>query len=111
MIVATIGYEGAGDFMMDSDGRLSRVPEQRVSPFAFPGVQIVHPRLFDNSPKGAFSTNILWDRAIAKGRMFGIRLDGTWMHIGTAEALTESEAFLAGALPATEMERELRMGT
>jgi MurNAc alpha-1-phosphate uridylyltransferase len=110
-LVATIGYEGAGDFMMDSDGRLSRVPEQRVSPFAFPGIQIVHPRLFDNSPKGAFSTNILWDRAIAKGRMFGIRLDGTWMHIGTAEALTESEAFLAGALPATEMERELRMST
>lgn len=109
-LVATIGYEGAGDFMMDSDGRLSRVPEQRISPFAFPGVQIVHPRLFDSAPKGAFSTNIVWDRAIAKGRLFGIRLDGTWMHIGTAEALHDSEAFLASVLPSIEMTRELRLG-
>jgi MurNAc alpha-1-phosphate uridylyltransferase len=70
----------------------------------------VHPRLFDNAPKGAFSTNIVWDRAIAKGRLFGIRLDGTWMHIGTADALHESEAFLAGALPPTELIRELRHG-
>ncbi len=107
-LVSTIGYEGAGDFMMDADGRLSRVPEQRVSPFAFPGVQIVHPRLFDSAPKGAFSTNIVWDRAIAKGRLFGIRLDGTWMHIGTAEALHEAEAFLAGVLPSAELVRELR---
>ena len=102
-LVATIGYEGAGDFMMDSDGLLARVPEQRVSPFAFPGVQIVHPRLFDNAPKGAFSTNLVWDRAIAKGRLFGVRLDGTWMHIGTAEALRESEAFLAGVSPQIEL--------
>jgi len=105
---ATIGYEGVGDFMMDSDGRLARVPESRVSPFAFPGVQIVHPRLFDNPPKGPFSTNVLWDRSIAKGRLFGIRLDGTWMHIGTAAALAEAEAFLAdrsGDL------RELNFGT
>lgn len=93
-LVATIGYEGAGDFMMDADGRLQRVPESRVSPFAFPGVQIVSPRLFENPPKGAFSTNVVWDRAIAKGRLFGIRLDGIWMHIGTADALAESEALL-----------------
>jgi MurNAc alpha-1-phosphate uridylyltransferase len=98
-LVTTIGYEGAGDFMMDADGRLSRVPESRVSPFAFPGVQIVHPRLFDNAPKSAFSTNLVWDRAIEKNRLFGIRLDGTWMHIGTAEALHESEAFLADEIP------------
>lgn len=98
-LVSTIGYEGVGDFVMDADGRLARVPEARVSPFAFPGVQIVHPRLFSNPPKGAFSTNVVWDRAIAKGRLFGIRLEGTWMHIGTVEALEESEAFLADSLP------------
>jgi MurNAc alpha-1-phosphate uridylyltransferase len=98
-LARTIGYEGAGDFMMDADGRLARVPEQHVSPFAYPGVQIVHPRLFDNPPKGAFSTNIVWDRAIEKGRLFGIRLDGTWMHIGTVDALHESEALLADLPP------------
>ena len=75
-MVTSMGYEGTGDFMMDSDGRLSRVPPGRVSPFAYPGVQIVHPRLFDNAPSGGFSTNILWDRAIEKERLFGVRLDG-----------------------------------
>lgn len=99
-MVTTIGYEGIGDFMMDAEGHLSRVPEGRVSPFAFPGVQLVHPRLFANPPKGAFSTNVMWDRAIAKGRLFGIRLDGQWMHIGTAEALTEAEAVFADLKPA-----------
>jgi MurNAc alpha-1-phosphate uridylyltransferase len=98
-LVSTIGYEGVGDFVMDADGRLGRVPEARVSPFAFPGVQLVHPRLFADAPKGAFSTNLVWDRAIAKERLFGIRLEGTWMHIGTVEALEESEAFLADSLP------------
>lgn len=108
---ATIGYEGIGDFMMDPDGRLSRVPESRVSPFAFPGVQIVHPRLFDNPPRGAFSTNVLWDRAIKKGRLFGMRLEGTWMHIGTAEALAEAEGFISGKSTANDLIRERNFGT
>ena len=31
-LVNAIGYEGPGDFLLDADGRLSRVPEQRLSP-------------------------------------------------------------------------------
>jgi MurNAc alpha-1-phosphate uridylyltransferase len=85
--------------MMDAEGRLSRVPERRMSPFAFPGVQIVHPRLFADAPKGAFSTNLMWDRAIEKGRLYGIRLDGVWMHVGTPEALAEAESALADLHP------------
>lgn len=85
---------------MDSDGRLSRVPEQRLSPFAFPGVQIVHPRFFDGCGAGDFSINPLWDRAIASGKLFGMRLDGVWMHVGTPDALTQAEEFLADTLPA-----------
>ncbi len=99
-MVTSMGYEGIGDFMMDSSGRLSRVPQGRVSPFAFPGVQIVHPRLFDNAPSGGFSTNILWDRAIEKERLFGIRLDGVWIHVGTPQAVAEAEEFLADLAPA-----------
>ena len=95
-----IGYEGPGDFLMDSEGRLSRLPEQRLSPFAYPGVQIVHPRLFIGAKPGAFSINPLWDRAIEEGRLYGMRLDGLWMHVGTPEALAQSEAYLADLLPA-----------
>ena len=34
-------------------------------------------------PQGAFSTNLMWDRAIAEGRLFGTVLDGVWIHVGT----------------------------
>ena len=94
-MVTAIGYEGSGDFNMDPDGHLTRVDEQRLSPFAYPGVQIVHPRLFDNAPSGVFSTNRVWDIAIAAQRLYGIRLDGVWIHVGTPEAVDEANAFLA----------------
>ena len=94
-MTTALGFEGPGDFNMDGDGRLSRVDEGRLSPFAYPGVQIVHPRLFDNAPSGGFSTNRVWDMAIAKGRLFGVRLDGVWIHVGTPEAVKAAEDFLA----------------
>jgi MurNAc alpha-1-phosphate uridylyltransferase len=99
-LIHSMGYEGVGDFLMDSMGHLSRVPPGRVSPFAYPGVQIVHPRLFDNRPEGGFSTNVLWDRAIENERLFGIRLDGVWIHVGTPQAVAEAEEYLSELAPA-----------
>ena len=98
--VTAVCYEGRGDFMMDAEGHLARVPEQRVAPFVWIGVQILHPRMFDGAPKRKFSINPLWDRAIEKGRLYGIRLDGVWMHIDRPEAVKESEDFLADQAPA-----------
>ena len=60
----------------------------------FTGVSIAHPRLFEGAPAGRFSLNVLWDRAIERGRLFGTRLDGTWMHVGTPEALDEAEKWI-----------------
>lgn len=99
-LMNSMGYEGRGDFMMDSLGHLTRVPPGRVSPFAYPGVQIVHPRLFDNPPEGGFSTNVLWDRAIEKERLYGVRMDGVWIHVGTPQAVAEAEEFLSDLAPA-----------
>jgi N-acetyl-alpha-D-muramate 1-phosphate uridylyltransferase len=98
-LINSMGYEGIGDFLMDSMGHLNRVPPGRVSPFAYPGVQIVHPRLFEDTPDGVFSTNILWDRAIEAERLFGLRLEGTWIHVGTPQAVADAEAFLADLAP------------
>ena len=94
-LVTAMGYEGRGDFMMDPEGRLTRVPDGKLSPFAYPGACIVHPRLFDGAPQGAFPLLMLWEQAIERGRLFGMRLDGVWMHVGTPEALHEAEEFLA----------------
>lgn len=88
---SSLGYDGHGDFTMDAEGRLRRRQENREAPFVFSGVSIAHPRLFADAPSGAFSLNTLWDRAIARDRLFGVRLEGVWMHIGTPEALEEAE--------------------
>ena len=93
----SVGYEGRGDFVMSPDGLLRRRPERELAPFVFTGVSIAHPRLFANAPDGAFSLNKLWDEAIAKGRLYGIRLDGIWMHIGTPAALSEAQQLLGGS--------------
>lgn len=94
-MVTALGFEGTGDFNMDSEGHLTRVPPRRVSPFAYPGVQIVHPRLFGHATEPSFSMNRLWDVAIENRRLYGIRLDGTWIHVGTPDAVREANEFLS----------------
>jgi N-acetyl-alpha-D-muramate 1-phosphate uridylyltransferase len=93
----SLGYEGTGDFALKPDGHLVRARDGGHSDdlYAYPGVQIVHPRLFDCAPVGAFSTNLMWDRAIAKNRLLGIVLDGVWIHVGTPEARENAQAYLA----------------
>jgi MurNAc alpha-1-phosphate uridylyltransferase len=88
------GYAGAGDFHLDPEGRLTRRAPEGVAPFVYAGVQIVKPALFAEDTPDAFSTNLIWDRAQARGRLFGLRHDGLWFHIGTPEALAETEAHL-----------------
>lgn len=89
------GYAGRGDFLMDGLGRLTRRPEVELAPFVWAGVQILHPRVLQNAPEGAFSTNIFWNRMIEEGRLYGIRLDGTWMHVGSPSGLKEAEQLLS----------------
>lgn len=88
------GYDGAGDFFLDSHGRAVRRRETQISPTLFAGVQILHPRLFNGAPAGKFSLNRLYDKAEAAGRLYGIVHDGAWYHIGTPEALFEAEGRL-----------------
>lgn len=89
-----IGYEGAGDFLLDPMGQARRRGEREIAPYVFAGVEIVHRRLFDDAPAGAFSINRLWDGAIEHGRLGGLVHDGEWYHIGTPEGLAMAEAGL-----------------
>ena len=90
------GYDGAGDFAIEPASRLVRRKAGRA-PYVFTGVQLLHPRLFDGAPGGAFSLNVLYDRAEAAGRLFGIAHDGAWYHVGTPAALAEAEALIYAA--------------
>ncbi|MEC7162178.1 MAG: nucleotidyltransferase family protein, partial [Pseudomonadota bacterium] len=69
-------FDGSGDFYMDGSGQLKRKLPGRIAPFIYTGIQLVSQRLLRDAPEGKFSTNILWDRAIAEGRLFGVAFTG-----------------------------------
>ena len=92
---ASIGYEGRGDFIMAPDGRLSRRAERQVAPFVYAGAAMLAPAQFADAPKGKFSLNTMFDRAIEAGRLYGQRLEGTWMHVGTPAAIAAAEAAIS----------------
>lgn len=96
--VTASGYGGTGDFLLDTEGRLSRRPERITAPFAYTGAAILSPRLFEGAPAGKFSLNLLFDRAIESGRLFGLRLDGLWMHVGTPAAIAEAETMIENSV-------------
>ncbi len=91
----SIGYAGRGDFAMLPDGRLRRRAEREVVPFVYAGAAILAPALFADAPAGAFPLTLLFDRAGATDRLFGLRLEGVWMHVGTPEAVAAAETALA----------------
>ena len=91
----SIGYEGRGDFAMAPDGRLKRRVEREVVPFVYAGAAVLSPSMFKDAPQGAFSLNKLFDRAIEADRLFGLRLEGTWMHIGTPAAIKAAETAIS----------------
>lgn len=90
----TIGYVGRGDFHMDPLGRLARRGPSETVPYMFAGVQVIKPQLFAEGPEGPFSTNLLWDRLIERGTLFGQRMSGVWMHVGSPEDLRAAEEFM-----------------
>ncbi len=91
---SAFGYEGQGDYFLSPAGVLRRRRDREIAPFVYAGVLLVHPRLFEGAPAGRFSLNVLFDRAQAAGRLYGIRHDGVWFHVGTMEALAETESWL-----------------
>jgi MurNAc alpha-1-phosphate uridylyltransferase len=90
-------FSGPGDFHMDPLGRLSRRRAGRIAPFIFTGIQLVSHRLLRKAPEGPFSTNVLWDRAMAEGRLYGLSFTGLWFEVGTPQAIRPTEeALLSG---------------
>jgi len=91
----SIGYEGRGDYSMLPDGALRKRKERQVVPFVYAGAAIMSPGIFAGAPTNEFSLTKIFDVANEQERLFGLRLDGTWMHVGTPDAVgAAEEAFL-----------------
>ncbi len=92
---ASVGVDWQGDFHMDPQGRLTRRAEGDVAPFVYSGVGIIKPELFADQAQDVFKLAPFFFEAAEKGRLFGLRLDGTWLHVGTPEAIADAEAAIA----------------
>ena len=87
-------HRGAGDFNIDAEHRPIRRGNAATAPFVHTGIQLLSRAFLDDAPAGPFSTNILWDRAIAKGRLFALEHIGDWFDIGSPQAIAPTEAAL-----------------
>jgi MurNAc alpha-1-phosphate uridylyltransferase len=89
-----LNYKGKGDFHLDGLGLVSRRRSGRVAPFIYSGIQLVSHRLMREAPAGAFSTNVLWNRAIEEGRLYGVAHTGLWFEVGDPAGVRATEDWL-----------------
>ena len=82
-------HPGAGDFLMSPDGALQRGPGM-----IFPGAQIIATDLLHDIPQDVFSLNIVWDKMIARRRLFGVMYSGQWRDVGSPKGLIEAQKLL-----------------
>lgn len=95
-----MGYCGDGDFFMEDSGQLRRAANGEKAPYVYAGVMILNPSIFVDVPSEPFSLNVIFDRMLEQGRLFGLVHDGAWFHIGTPEALEQAETYF-GAMTET----------
>lgn len=90
------GHSGGTDFLVGADGRLARAkgdPQGAI----YAGAAIVHPRVFAGAAAEPHSLNLHFDRAMQAGRLFGLRMRGHWITVGTPDAIPLAEAAVAAA--------------
>jgi MurNAc alpha-1-phosphate uridylyltransferase len=95
---ASIGVDWPGDFLMAADGRLTRRAEWEVAPFVYAGVGIVKPQLFSAETRKIFPLAPFFYEAARKGRLYGQRLDGFWLHVGAPHLIAEAEWTIARSI-------------
>jgi len=86
-----VGVDWPGDFAMARDGRLEPREARHVAPFVYTGVGIMKPQLFEDAREEVFRLAPYFHAAAARGRLYGVRLDGLWVHVGRPETIAEAE--------------------
>jgi MurNAc alpha-1-phosphate uridylyltransferase len=94
------GWEGKGDFIVNEAGEIRRPREGEDAPYIFTGVEIIHPRVFQGCPEGAFSLSRLWkQRERADGfydRIRAVIHQGDWLNVGDLAGLAVAERYGLG---------------
>lgn len=84
-------YSRRGDFDLDANGAPRRRGDRPKAAYVYTGAQIIRPEAFADTPDGPFSTNLVWDRLLAAGRLRAVAHEGEWVDVGTPEGLAEAE--------------------
>lgn len=87
----TTGHNGKNDFNLAADGKLSRYSDCGPNPVVYAGAIAMNTSFLDDAPDDAFNLNVYFDKAIARGRLYGMMLEGHWLTVGTPEAIDEAE--------------------
>jgi len=94
-LVRTMGFDGAGDFFIDKQGRLSHRGAAPAAPLAHMGVHIIRTQTIEAWPDGRYSVFGHWMEMAKRGRLHGVVTEGLWMHVGDPTARDEAETQLA----------------
>ena len=85
------GGAGSGDFALEG-GRIT----DRPGPWTYSGAQMIRTKGLAEVSEEAFSLNVLWNRMLAQGRLYGLPYEGEWRDVGTPAGIAPAEALLAG---------------
>jgi N-acetyl-alpha-D-muramate 1-phosphate uridylyltransferase len=85
------GHSGKTDFRLAADGRLSRA-QGAPDGLIYAGAAILDPAIFAGASAEPHSLNRYFDSAIAAGRLFGMPMTGSWITVGTPDAIPLAEA-------------------
>lgn len=86
------GHKGSGDFIVGTDGRLSRARGDIYS-----GLQMVRRTALHGIEDEVFSMNKVWDNAARKGALYGTRYAGQWCDVGQPDSIPLAESLLMDA--------------
>jgi MurNAc alpha-1-phosphate uridylyltransferase len=84
-----VGHTGKGDFLLAEDGQLTR-----GHGLIYGGVQIIKTEGLAAIAQSAFSLNLLWDRMLEQGRLFGLSYPGKWCDVGRPEGIAIAEQMI-----------------
>lgn len=87
-----VGHAGQGDFVIGDGGRLTR-----GRGLIYSGVQILRTEGLTDIPDTVFSLNLLWNRMLESGRIYGVAHPGGWCDVGHPGGIKLAETMLAEA--------------
>jgi len=83
------------DIPVDMLGRVALRGDAPYGPYVYCGTMVTHSDVYADRPCRPFSNRDIFRAAMASGRLYALRFDGTVLHVGTPESHAAAEAWFA----------------